>query len=63
MEQDEQNGADPRQFAELLAKIIASPSPRNRYPVGALGERLAVAARRVVPSAFVDWALSTVYKL
>jgi len=63
MEHDEQNGADPRQLAELLAKIIASPAPRNRYPVGALGQRLAVAARRVVPSAFLDKALASVYKL
>jgi hypothetical protein len=63
MEHDEQNGADPRLFAELLAKIIANPSPRNRYPVGALGQRLAVAARRIVPSAFLDKALSAIYKL
>jgi NAD(P)-dependent dehydrogenase (short-subunit alcohol dehydrogenase family) len=63
MEHDELNGADPRQFAELLAKIIADPSPRNRYPVGALGERLAVGARRFVPSAFLDKALSLIYKL
>lgn len=63
MEHDERNGADPRQLAELLAKIIASPSPRNRYPVGELGQRLAVAARRIVPSAFLDKALSTLYKL
>ena len=63
MEHDEQNGADPRLFAELLAKIIASPTPRNRYPVGALGQRLGVAARRVVPSALLDKALSAIYKL
>jgi len=63
MEQDEQNGADPGQLAELLARIIAAPSPRNRYPVGALGQRLAVAARRVVPSALLDRALRAVYKV
>jgi NAD(P)-dependent dehydrogenase (short-subunit alcohol dehydrogenase family) len=63
MEHDEQNGADPRQFAKLLAEIIASPSPRNRYPVGALSQRLAVAARRFVPSTFLDKALSSIYKL
>jgi short-subunit dehydrogenase len=63
MEQDEQDGADPRQLADLLAKIIANPSPRNRYPVGALGQRLAVAARRVLPSAMIDKALRAVYKI
>ncbi len=63
MEQDEQNGADPRQLAELLAKIIANPSPRNRYSVGALTQRLAVAARHVLPSALLDRALRAVYKV
>jgi short-subunit dehydrogenase len=63
MEHDEQNGADPRQLAELLAKIIANSTPRNRYPVGAFGQRLAVAARRVVPSALLDKALRAIYKV
>jgi short-subunit dehydrogenase len=63
MERDEQNGADPRQLAELLAKIITDPSPRNRYPVGAFSQRLAVAARRVIPSALLDRALRAVYKV
>jgi short-subunit dehydrogenase len=63
MEHDEQNGADPRLLAELLGKIIADPSPRNRYPVGALGQRLAVAARRIVPSTFLDKALRALYKV
>ncbi|MCP3987151.1 MAG: SDR family oxidoreductase [bacterium] len=63
MERDEQGGADPRLFAESLAKIIASSSPGNRYPVGALGQRLGVAARRVLPSALLDSALRAVYKL
>jgi short-subunit dehydrogenase len=62
MEQDERNGADPQQLAALLARIIASPAPRNRYPVGALGQRLAVAARRVLPSALLDKAIRAVYK-
>jgi short-subunit dehydrogenase len=63
MERDEQNGADPHQLADLLAKIIANPSPRNRYPVGTLSQRLAVAARRVVPSAIIDKALRAIYKI
>ncbi|MBW2280710.1 MAG: SDR family oxidoreductase [Deltaproteobacteria bacterium] len=63
MEQDEQNGADPRQVAVLLAKIIASPSPRNRYPVGAWGQRLGVAVRRVLPSALLDKAIRAVYRV
>lgn len=63
MEHDEQNGADPQQLAELLAKIIANPAPRSRYPVGALGQRLGVAARRVLPSALLDRAIRAIYKV
>jgi len=63
MEHDEQNGADPGQLAELLAKIIASPSPRHRYPVGALGQRLGVIAGRLLPSALLDKALRAIYKV
>jgi NAD(P)-dependent dehydrogenase (short-subunit alcohol dehydrogenase family) len=63
MEHDERNGSDPRQLADLLAKIVTSRSPRNRYPVGGLGERLAVAARRVLPSALIDKALRAAYKV
>ncbi len=62
MENDERNGSDPRQLANLLAKIIATPSPRNRYPVGAFAQRLAVVASRVLPSALVDRALRAIYK-
>jgi short-subunit dehydrogenase len=63
MERDEQSGADPQKLAELLGKIIANPSPRNRYAVGALGQTLGVAARHVLPSALLDRAIRAVYKL
>ena len=63
MEHDEQNGADPRRLAELLERIIADPAPRPRYPIGALGQRLAVAARRFVPTRLLDKALSGLYKI
>jgi short-subunit dehydrogenase len=63
MEHDEQNGADPRTLAELLGRIIADGSPRHRYPVGGLGERLAVGARRFVPSSLLDKALGAIYKI
>ncbi|MFQ5417908.1 MAG: SDR family oxidoreductase, partial [Myxococcota bacterium] len=63
MERDEQNGADPRQIAVLLAKILADPSPRNRYPVGGLAQRLGVTARRVLPSSLLEKAIRAVYKI
>ncbi len=63
MVHDEQNGADPRLLAEALAKIIANPAPGVRYPLGALGQRLGVAARWLLPSSLLDRALRAVYKL
>ncbi len=63
MEHDEQNGADPQKVAQLLARIIADPSPGIRYPVGGLFQRLAVGARRVLPSAVLERALRAVYKI
>lgn len=63
MERDERNGSDPSLFAECLAGIIADESPRPRYPVGALGQRLAVAARGFVPTTLLDRALRALYKV
>ena len=63
MEKDEQNGADPRQLADLLARVIDTPSPRNRYLVGALSQRLAVAARHLLPSTLLDKAVRAVYRV
>jgi NAD(P)-dependent dehydrogenase (short-subunit alcohol dehydrogenase family) len=63
MERDEREGAEPRAFAERLASIIDDASPRPRHPVGALGQRIAVAARGVVPTSLLDRALRALYKV
>jgi short-subunit dehydrogenase len=63
MEQDEQNGADPQQLADLLAEIIAKPSPGIRYPVGGLSQRLGVAARRVLPASVLEKVIRAIYKV
>jgi NAD(P)-dependent dehydrogenase (short-subunit alcohol dehydrogenase family) len=63
MEHDEQSGADPQQLAELLAKIIAKPSPGIRYPVGGLSQRLGVAARRVLPASIFEKIIRAIYKV
>jgi len=63
MERDERNGADPRQLATLLARIIDAPSPRSRYSVGAFGQRFGAALSRVLPSSLVDRAMRAIYKL
>jgi short-subunit dehydrogenase len=63
MERDERNGADPRQLAELLAKIIAHPSPGIRYPVGGFVERFGVALRRVLPASVLEKAIRALYQV
>lgn len=63
MENDERNGADPQEVAELLARIIEKPSPGIRYPVGGLLERVGVAARRVLPSSVLEKIIRATYKV
>lgn len=41
VERDEQRGAPPEQVARLVHRILRTRSPRMRYMVGPLGERLA----------------------
>ena len=63
MERDETHGPDPARIARLLARILDSPRPRLRYRVGPLPERLAAAARPLVPPALFEWALVKYYGL
>jgi NAD(P)-dependent dehydrogenase (short-subunit alcohol dehydrogenase family) len=49
IESDENRGADPRLVARKLEAVMATPSPRLRYMVGAPSERLAAWLKRVLP--------------
>ena len=62
MERDEQNGADPRQLAELLARIIGQASPKPRYRVGMAAQKLVAALQPVVPGALFEKVIGSYYK-
>lgn len=59
---DEGNGLAPEAIGPVLARIIASPSPRLRYQVGALEQRLAVLAKRHLPAGLMERILREHYK-
>jgi NAD(P)-dependent dehydrogenase (short-subunit alcohol dehydrogenase family) len=49
MERDEMNGADPDAAASVVAKILDARNPPRRVSVGKFGERIGLAAKRVMP--------------
>jgi NAD(P)-dependent dehydrogenase (short-subunit alcohol dehydrogenase family) len=63
MEADETNGPSPMIVAHLLERIITTPSPHLRYPVGPVFEKLAIALKRAVPYPFFGWVLTKYYRL
>lgn len=48
-EKEENNGADPQAIARLIERLIENPSPRLRYSVGPVGERIAPLLRQILP--------------
>ena len=46
-----------------VERIIETPSPRLRYPVGPVSERVAITLKKVLPSRFFEWGLMKYYKL
>ncbi len=63
MEHDEQNGADPAALARLLARIVETRSPRLRYTAGMATQRLAVALKRILPTAAIEKAIKAYYHI
>ena len=49
MERDERGGADPRQVAEAVARVLSDEDPRRRVVVGNATERMGLVAKRVLP--------------
>jgi NAD(P)-dependent dehydrogenase (short-subunit alcohol dehydrogenase family) len=62
-ETDETGGPSPDKVAPLLERIINSRSPRLRYTVGALYERIALGLKRFFPAGVFEWGLMKYYKL
>ena len=61
VEKDERGGASPDAIARLVARILSKRSPRVRYTVGPIAQKLAAALKRILPSKWFEWALSKYY--
>jgi NAD(P)-dependent dehydrogenase (short-subunit alcohol dehydrogenase family) len=63
MEKDETNGPSPERVGYLLERIIAKKSPRLRYIIGPVSEKLAVGLKKVLPSKLFEWTIMMYYQL
>jgi NAD(P)-dependent dehydrogenase (short-subunit alcohol dehydrogenase family) len=63
VEHDETHGFSADQVARLVERIIQGPSPRLRYRVGALLQKSAVPAKKILPGAWFEWIIMRYYKL
>jgi NAD(P)-dependent dehydrogenase (short-subunit alcohol dehydrogenase family) len=63
MARDEQNGADPAQFARLVERIIRTPKPKARYVTGSITQRVMAFARGKVPHALVELGMRLIYRI
>ncbi|MBF7729144.1 SDR family oxidoreductase [Pseudomonas sp. N040] len=62
-ERDEQQGADPRQVAERVARLVDKPSLDVRYPVGALGQRAGIFLKRLIPARLFERLMKATYSI
>jgi NAD(P)-dependent dehydrogenase (short-subunit alcohol dehydrogenase family) len=63
MEADETSGPPPDKIAYLLERIINTPSPRLRYPIGPMSERIAITLKKVLPPRLFEWGVMAYYKV
>ena len=63
METDETHGPSPEQIGYLLERIITKKSPRLRYMIGRVSQKLAVGSKKVLPSGLFEWAIMKYYRL
>jgi NAD(P)-dependent dehydrogenase (short-subunit alcohol dehydrogenase family) len=54
MESDETGGAPPDRVARLLHRILRAPSPRLRYTVGPLSQRVSAIGKPLLPPSFFE---------
>ena len=54
-EKDESKGHAPITIARLIERIIRNPSPKLRYSVGPLFERLTPALKSILPYKLTEW--------
>jgi NAD(P)-dependent dehydrogenase (short-subunit alcohol dehydrogenase family) len=63
MREEETNGKEPDAVARLAERIINDPSPRLRYTVGPLGERIGPVLKSVLPYRLYEYLFMKHYKL
>ena len=62
-ERDEQRGADPQRVAELVARLVEQSVLDVRYPVGSLGQRAGIFAKRLMPARLFERLMQSTYSL
>jgi NAD(P)-dependent dehydrogenase (short-subunit alcohol dehydrogenase family) len=63
MAQGEKNGPLPERVAQLLERIVHTPSPRLRYKTGLFAQTLGVGLKRVLPYALYEKVMMKMYGL
>ena len=63
MREEEKNGHAPVAVARLVERIIHDPSPRLRYTVGPVGERLGPKLKSILPYRLYEYLFMKHYKL
>jgi NAD(P)-dependent dehydrogenase (short-subunit alcohol dehydrogenase family) len=63
MEHDEQQGPPPERIAAALERIIRRRSPRLRYPIGRLTQRLSLLLKSILPSKWFERIVRSYYRL
>jgi len=63
VEADERGGATPEIIGRLVVRIAETRSPRLRYTVGPVFQRVAVRLKSMLPARVFEWGLRTYYKI
>ena len=63
MQEEEKHGKVPYPVARLVERIINDPSPRLRYTVGPLGERVGPKLKSILPYRLYEYLFMKHYKL
>jgi NAD(P)-dependent dehydrogenase (short-subunit alcohol dehydrogenase family) len=62
-ERDERNGADPQRVGDLVARLVEARRIGVRYSVGRWDQRASVFAKRLLPAAWFERLLASLYAI
>ena len=62
-ENDERKGQSPEAIARLVDRILSSRSPKARYIIGPVAQRMAVRLKNLLPSRLFEKALAMYYRV